>query len=53
MKILMGFYASYAREILLQGQRLTHAGVREALEAGIPMIHHQERMYVPRMANRP
>lgn len=48
MKILMGFHTDYAGEILLLGQRLTHAGVRQALEAGISMIH-QELMYVPHM----
>ena len=48
MKILMGLYTDYDGEILLQGQRMTHAGVRQALEAGISMIH-QEQMYVPHM----
>ncbi len=48
MKILMGFHTEYDGEILLRGRWLAHTGVRQALDAGISMIH-QELMYVPHM----
>ncbi len=48
MKILMGLYVQYEGTVLLEGRPLAHAGVRQAIEAGISMIH-QELMYVPHM----
>ena len=48
MKILAGLYREYGGSVLLRGRPMVHGGVREALEAGISMIH-QELMYVPEM----
>ncbi len=48
MKILMGLYPQYDGTVLLEGHPLAHAGVRQALDAGLAMIH-QELMYVPHM----
>lgn len=48
MKILMGLYPQYDGTVLLEGRPLAHAGVRQALDAGLAMIH-QELMYMPQM----
>ncbi len=48
MKILMGLYPKYEGEIRLQGRKIDHQSVRQALTAGISMIH-QELTYVPHM----
>ena len=49
MKILMGLYREYTGDVILCGRPLAHRGVRQALDAGISMIH-QELMYVPHMS---
>ena len=48
MKILMGLYPAYDGEIRLQGRKIDHQSVKQALDAGISMIH-QELTYVPYM----
>ncbi|MHC4517880.1 MAG: sugar ABC transporter ATP-binding protein [Planctomycetota bacterium] len=48
MKILAGLYPKYGGSVLLHGHPMIHGGVRQALDAGISMIH-QELMYVPHM----
>ena len=48
MKILMGLYQRYDGNVFLRGREVTHSGVRQALDAGISMIH-QELMHVPHM----
>lgn len=49
VKTLMGLYPQYEGTVLLEGRPLVHASVRQAIEAGISMIH-QELMYVPHMS---
>ncbi|MCH8215240.1 MAG: sugar ABC transporter ATP-binding protein [Planctomycetes bacterium] len=48
MKILMGLYPQYEGEIRLQGRKIDHQSVKQALDVGISMIH-QELTYVPEM----
>lgn len=48
MKILMGLYPQYQGEIRLQGRKMDHQSVKQALNGGISMIH-QELTYVPHM----
>jgi ABC-type sugar transport system ATPase subunit len=48
MKILMGLITDFTGDIIHKGQRLTHQGVRQALDQGIAMIH-QELTYVPHL----
>ena len=49
MKILMGLYPEYDGEIRLQGRKIDHQSVKQALEGGISMIH-QELTYVHYMS---
>ncbi|MFC4599492.1 sugar ABC transporter ATP-binding protein [Cohnella hongkongensis] len=46
MKILIGMYTQYEGDIVYKGRKLVHASIRDAINAGIAMIH-QELSYVP------
>jgi inositol transport system ATP-binding protein len=48
MKILIGLITDFTGDIFLSGNRLSHRGVRQALDQGIAMIH-QELNYVPHL----